>query len=107
MRGLGSLLIAGILLGSCASPSPQPAAPAASAPPPAATASGAAPAAAPTAPPAPVSVRYGIAATSLNFLPARMAVEQGFYKQYGLDVDVVQIAAGSRDGRAAQRRAGI
>jgi NitT/TauT family transport system substrate-binding protein len=96
MRGLGCLVTAGILLGSCGSPSPPPAAPAASGPPPAATASGAAPAAAPTAPPAPVSVRYGIAATSLNFLPARMAVEQGFYKQYGLDVDVVQIAAGSQ-----------
>src|SRR5207248_8880492 len=99
MRGLGYLITAGILLGSCASPSPQPAAPAASAPAPATTASGATaatPVAAPTAAPAPVSVRYGIAATSLNFLPARMAVEQGFYRQYGLDVDVVQIAAGSQ-----------
>jgi NitT/TauT family transport system substrate-binding protein len=45
-----------------------------------------------TTPPETASVRYGIAATSLNFLPARMAVEQGFYKQYGLEVEILQIA---------------
>jgi ABC-type nitrate/sulfonate/bicarbonate transport system substrate-binding protein len=95
MRAFALLALAALIAtGACSSAAPAPTpttasqAPAASAAPPVA--------AAPTATPAPVSVRYGIAATSLNFIPARMAVEQGFYKQYGIDVEILQIAAGAQ-----------
>src|SRR5215216_2582516 len=96
MRALALLALVGLVVAGACSSAPAPPAPAGSNPAPAAPASAPGAAAAPTTPPTPASVRYGIAATSLNFLPARMAVEQGFYKQYGLDVDVVQIAAGSQ-----------
>src|SRR5205823_3740963 len=79
MRALGYLTILGFLVGGCATAAPSAPAPAptqASAPSAPVASSAAAPVAAPTTPPAPASVRYGIAATSLNFIAARMAVEQ-------------------------------
>ncbi len=100
MRAFALLALAALIATSaCSSAAPAPTpttaskAPAPSAAP---TVAGAPVAAAPTATPAPVSVRYGIAATSLNFIPARMAVEQGYYKQYGIDVEILQIAAGAQ-----------
>jgi ABC-type nitrate/sulfonate/bicarbonate transport system substrate-binding protein len=106
MRAVVLALLSLVLAGACASPSPQPGAAGpsggaaagagASAPAaPAASAPGSAAGGGPTTAPAPVTVRYGIAATSLNFLPARMAVEQGFYRKYGLEVEILQLPAGS------------
>ncbi len=94
MRPIALLAAVGLVAAAaCSSASPTPAPTAAPSQPAAAAPTAAAP---PTTTPTPASVRYGIAATSLNFLPARMAVEQGFYKQYGLDVEILQIAAGAQ-----------
>jgi NitT/TauT family transport system substrate-binding protein len=84
-------LVTALLLAAACAPASRPAAerPAASAP-----AAPASPAVGASPPPAPVAVKVGIAATSLNFLPAKVAVEQGFYRQYGLDVELVLVGAG-------------
>lgn len=58
---------------------------------------GAAPAAGPTASAAPqqiVPLKYGYAATSLSFLPMKVAVEQGLYRRYGYEVEPVLVGAG-------------
>jgi ABC-type nitrate/sulfonate/bicarbonate transport system substrate-binding protein len=60
---------------------------------PAAPSAASAPAALPT-PAQAVPIKYGIQATSLNFLPAKIAIEQGFYRQYGFDVDLLLVGAG-------------
>jgi NitT/TauT family transport system substrate-binding protein len=72
-----------------AAPAQQPAAPAApvasgAAP----TASGAAPAAAPaaTAPPAPVAIKIVNPATSVSWLPAKMAEALGYFREEGIEV---------------------
>src|SRR4051812_30289383 len=39
-----------------------------------------------------VPLRYGYAATSLVFIVMKVAVEQGFYRQYGLAVEPVLMA---------------
>src|SRR5215211_6468431 len=41
-----------------------------------------------------VPMSYGYAATSLSFLPMKVAVEQGLYRQYGYDVEPVLVGAG-------------
>src|SRR5262245_55795838 len=51
-------------------------------------------AAAPTSAPAPVSLRYGYAATSIVLLAQKVAVEQGIYRQHGLDVELLLRGAG-------------
>ena len=43
-------------------------------------------------PPALVPLRYGYAATSLVFITMKVAVEQGFYRQYGLAMEPVLTA---------------
>jgi ABC-type nitrate/sulfonate/bicarbonate transport system substrate-binding protein len=58
--------------------------------PPAASPAPGAPAAA--SPPELVPVRYGYAATSLVFITMKVAVEQGFYRQYGLAMEPVLTA---------------
>lgn len=91
MRRLSGILAALLLAGACA-PAGRPATSDATG---ALATTAQAPEAAstPTAA-APVAVKVGIAATSLNFLPAKVAVEQGFYRQYGLDVELVLVGAG-------------
>src|SRR5437868_3895750 len=93
---LGVLLVAL----ACAPAAPSPAAPKAIGTAPATAAAASAPVAsapaiaAAAATPAPVAVKYGIAATSLNFIAQQVAVDQGIYRQNGLDVELVQIGAG-------------
>ena len=53
-----------------------------------------APGAAPGAAPAPVSLRYGYTAVSVVTLPLKTALEQGFYRQYGLEIEHVLMGAG-------------
>jgi ABC-type nitrate/sulfonate/bicarbonate transport system substrate-binding protein len=88
--GVGFVALLLVLL-SCAPVAPAP--PSASAP--AATAAGGTPAAAmpPSAPPL-VSLRYGYAATSIVLLAQKIAVEQGIYRQHGLDVGLLLMGAG-------------
>ncbi|MBX5490025.1 MAG: ABC transporter substrate-binding protein [Chloroflexi bacterium] len=81
-----------IAVGACA-PASRPATDSAAASPPASASPSPVAAASPTVA-APVAVKVGIAATSLNFLPAKVAVEHGFYRQYGLDVELVLVGAG-------------
>ncbi len=64
--------------------------------PPAST-SGPAPAgppAAATAAPAPVSLKYGYTAVSIVFLPPKVALDHGFYRQQGLDIEQIVMGAG-------------
>ncbi len=77
-----------LLLAACA-PAASPG-PTSSAPP----AAGQGPALAATSTPAPVTVRYAYPATSLVFLAQKVALEQGFYRQYGLEVEMVLVGAG-------------
>jgi ABC-type nitrate/sulfonate/bicarbonate transport system substrate-binding protein len=48
----------------------------------------------PTATPAPVAVRYAYSATSIVFLAQKVALEQGIYRQHGLDVEQILMGAG-------------
>jgi ABC-type nitrate/sulfonate/bicarbonate transport system substrate-binding protein len=79
---------------------PSPPAPPASGPPVApAGASARAAAGAPGAPqpspaPTPVALRYGYSATSIVLLPLKVAVDHGFYREQGLEVEQVLIGAG-------------
>jgi ABC-type nitrate/sulfonate/bicarbonate transport system substrate-binding protein len=100
--GIVALLVAG----GCGPTSAQPQPAAKSSPPgqPTSAATGpsvaqpaaSAPAAAPApAPPAePVALKYAYAATSLSYLPMKIAVEQGLYRQYGLEVEPILVGAG-------------
>lgn len=88
-------ILALLLLAACGPASaPAAAPPAPPAPQPPSQPAAAAPAPAPTAPPEPVHIRYGHAATSLSFLTMKVALEQGFYRQYGLEVEPVLLGAG-------------
>jgi ABC-type nitrate/sulfonate/bicarbonate transport system substrate-binding protein len=87
LGGLAALLLAG----ACA-PATRPTT--SDAPGVAVTSAGAPEAVVTRAAAAPVAVKVGIAATSLNFLPAKVAVEQGLYREYGLDVELVLVGAG-------------
>lgn len=49
---------------------------------------------APTATPAPVALRYAYSASSVVFLPQKIALEQGFYRQYGLEMEQLIMGAG-------------
>jgi ABC-type nitrate/sulfonate/bicarbonate transport system substrate-binding protein len=84
--GIG--LVASLLVACAVTVSPGP--PPASAPP----AAGQEPAPAAASAPAPVRVRYAYPATSLVFLAQKVALEHGFYRQYGLEVEMVLVGAG-------------
>jgi ABC-type nitrate/sulfonate/bicarbonate transport system substrate-binding protein len=87
-----ALVLLSLAIVACApAASPPPAAPAKPAP--GALGATAAPAA-PTAAPAPVSLRYAYSATSIVFLPQKIAREQGIYLKYGLDVEQLLMGAG-------------
>ena len=48
----------------------------------------------PTSAPTPVSLRYGYSAASIVLLAQKIAVEQGIYRQHGLDVELLLMGAG-------------
>jgi ABC-type nitrate/sulfonate/bicarbonate transport system substrate-binding protein len=106
-HSLARLGIAALLLVAACGPStgaPQPAAKSGAPGQPPASSGGAAPAGTPAGgatgatssgtPQQMVSMKYGYAATSLSFLPMKVAVEQGLYRQYGYDVEPVLVGAG-------------
>jgi ABC-type nitrate/sulfonate/bicarbonate transport system substrate-binding protein len=86
-----------VLLALACTPTPPPAPASAGAAPGMVAAAAAPPEAGPAVSPAPtpVPIRYGISATSLTFIAARTAVEQGLFRRYGLDVELIQVAAGA------------
>jgi NitT/TauT family transport system substrate-binding protein len=83
-------LVLGAALAACSAPGPSATAPAAKAPAPAAPAApsapGAAPAAAPTAAPAPVEIKIVNPATSVTWLPAKIAEQRGYFREEGIEV---------------------
>jgi ABC-type nitrate/sulfonate/bicarbonate transport system substrate-binding protein len=86
-------LLCSLLLASCGSPetpASKPAPPAA-AKPAAPAASAAAPA--PAAPPAPLPLRVAYASASAGQAPVWIAQEQGLFRQYGLDTDLVFLSS--------------
>src|SRR5437868_8018774 len=100
-RAGGGLLALLLAVSACAPAAPPPSSAGAPAPvppgagAPAATAAGDTTAVAtPNSAPAPVSLRYGYSATSIVLLAQKIAVEQGIYRQHGLDVELLLMGAG-------------
>ncbi len=93
---LDALALLGLLLVACAAPS-RPASPAAST-------SGAGASSATTAgepaPPAPVKLRSAYVAISSSQLPAWLALDEGIYRKYGLEVELTYIAGAAKIAEA-------
>jgi len=59
-----------------------------------AASAGATTVAAPSATPALESLRFAYPATSMVYLPEKLAIEQGIYRQHGIDLEMVLMGAG-------------
>jgi NitT/TauT family transport system substrate-binding protein len=99
--GLGTLLMAACAPGASPAPTPQAAAPSGGAAGAAANpAAQAAPAPAPAAKPAPEAVRVIYGALSGSQIPLWVAQDAGYFREQGLDVDLVFIESGTAMAQA-------
>ncbi len=95
--GIIALLLALLACAPAATSSPAPAptgGSAASGPAAAPASSAAATSGAPTAAPTPVALKFAYPATSMVYLPEKLAIEQGIYRQHGIDLELVLMGAG-------------
>jgi ABC-type nitrate/sulfonate/bicarbonate transport system substrate-binding protein len=85
--GLGLALLVSLACGAPAATAPQPAPVASGAP-----VVVASPAAAAQPPPPPAKIKFHVPSRSTSYLPWYIATEQGYFREQGLDVELVQIA---------------